>query len=82
MKCEDRRTGVFSRLKALASRAPSGDAASPRRGCANEGCPRETEPGERYCVSCGLERAMYRRDARRPAPAEAERPSGREAGRR
>jgi hypothetical protein len=35
--------------------------------CANEGCARETEPGERYCVSCGLERALYKRDARRPA---------------
>ena len=36
--------------------------------CANEGCARETEPGERYCVSCGLERTLYKREARRPAP--------------
>jgi len=82
MKCEDRHTGLFFRLKALASRAPSDDASPPRRGCANEGCARETEPGERYCVSCGLERAMYKREARRPGPAEPERLSGREAGRR
>jgi hypothetical protein len=50
--------------------------------CQNEGCVRETEPGERYCVSCGLERALYRREARRPAPAARETPSAREAGRR
>ena len=50
--------------------------------CANEGCTRLVERGERWCPTCGLERAMYRRDARRPGPAEPERPSGREAGRR
>ncbi len=42
--------------------------ASPRRGCANEGCVRPAESGERWCAECGLERALYRRDRRAPAP--------------
>jgi hypothetical protein len=42
--------------------------------CSNEGCPRQAEPGERYCVVCGLERALYRRDRR---PQTAERPGPR-----
>ena len=37
--------------------------------CANDGCPRPPEAGERWCSTCGLERSLYRRDARRPMPA-------------
>ncbi len=50
--------------------------------CANEGCPRSAEPGERWCSTCGLERALYRREARRPSPTSPEPPSGRPTGRR
>jgi hypothetical protein len=32
--------------------------------CRNEGCPRPVEAGENYCVSCGLERSLFHRDAR------------------
>lgn len=39
------------------------------RECANEGCVRSAEAGERWCATCGLERALYRRDRRPPAPA-------------
>ena len=45
--------------------------------CANEGCTRPVERGERWCPTCGLERALFRREARRPEP-----PSRPEAGRR
>lgn len=38
------------------------------RECANEGCARPAETGERWCATCGLERALYRRDRRTPAP--------------
>jgi predicted amidophosphoribosyltransferase len=50
--------------------------------CANEGCVRPVERGERWCPTCGLDRALFRREARRPAPAAPEAPSAREAGRR
>jgi len=50
--------------------------------CANEGCARPVERGEKWCPTCGLDRALFRREARRPAPAEAERLPEREAGRR
>ena len=49
--------------------------------CANEGCSRFAELGERYCATCGLERALFRRDARRPAP-EYPTNQGRQADRR
>jgi len=49
-------------------------------GCANEGCPRPAERGERWCATCGLERALYRREARRSAPPPSESPSGRPTG--
>jgi uncharacterized Zn finger protein (UPF0148 family) len=49
--------------------------------CANEGCPRLAEPGERYCAACGLERALFRREARRAQP-EDRTSRGREADRR
>ncbi|HEY3203338.1 MAG TPA: hypothetical protein VGL03_06720 [Thermoanaerobaculia bacterium] len=32
--------------------------------CRNEGCLRDAEPGEPYCGECGLERSLFRRDAR------------------
>jgi hypothetical protein len=51
-----------------------------RVGCANEGCPRPAETGERWCSTCGLERALYRREARRPTPSPPEPPSGRATG--
>jgi len=36
--------------------------------CTNEGCTRPVEAGERYCSTCGLERDLFQRDARRPDP--------------
>ena len=76
------RVGLFRRL-ALAVLGPSGDAASPRRErCANEGCIRPVERGERWCSTCGLDRALYRREARRSAPAGTEPPARGESGRR
>jgi hypothetical protein len=51
-------------------------------GCANTGCPRPAEEGERFCASCGLERALFRREARRPEPRRPGREPGREADRR
>jgi hypothetical protein len=36
--------------------------------CANEGCPRPAEAGERFCSTCSLERDLFQRDARRPGP--------------
>jgi len=36
--------------------------------CANEGCARPVEAGERYRSTCGLERDLFRRDARQPGP--------------
>jgi hypothetical protein len=35
--------------------------------CANEGCARPSEPGERYCSICGLERSLFDPNARRQA---------------
>ena len=32
--------------------------------CRNDACPRPVEAGEPYCATCGLERALFRRDAR------------------
>ena len=32
--------------------------------CANEGCLRAAAPGERYCDTCQLERALFRRNER------------------
>ena len=49
--------------------------------CANPGCPRPIEEGERYCATCGLERSLFRPDARRKA-AENRANSGSRAGRR
>lgn len=49
--------------------------------CVNEGCVRLAELNERYCATCGLERALFRRDARRPASEKSHRPGG-EADRR
>jgi hypothetical protein len=45
--------------------------------CRNEGCPRPVEPGENYCAPCGLERSLFRRDARiRSAETRTERETG------
>ncbi len=33
--------------------------------CANAGCSRPPEEAERFCATCGLERALFHRDARR-----------------
>ena len=46
--------------------------------CQNEGCGRETAPGERLCESCAIERSLFRRDERflRVAPASPPRPPG------
>jgi hypothetical protein len=49
--------------------------------CANEGCSRLAELGERYCQTCGLERALFRRDARRLLSEDRTKP-GRAADRR
>jgi hypothetical protein len=49
--------------------------------CANEGCARPAEAGERYCSTCGLERDLFRREARRPDPEIRTGPGG-PAGRR
>ncbi len=35
--------------------------------CANDGCARPPEPGERYCSTCGLERSLFDPQARRQA---------------
>ena len=35
--------------------------------CANGECARPTEPGERYCSTCGLERSLFDPQARRQA---------------
>jgi hypothetical protein len=50
--------------------------------CANEGCIRPVERGEKWCPTCGLDRALYRREARRSVPAATEPPARGEAGRR
>src|SRR2546428_500478 len=34
------------------------------RACRNDGCSRLAEPGDVYCGECGLERSLFRRDAR------------------
>jgi hypothetical protein len=39
-------------------------------GCVNEGCGREPESGKSLCATCGLERELFRRDARRFASRE------------
>ena len=36
-------------------------------GCVNEGCVRKAESGKSLCATCGLERELFRRDARRLA---------------
>jgi hypothetical protein len=33
-------------------------------GCVNEGCVRRAECGRNLCATCGLERELFRRDAR------------------
>ena len=49
--------------------------------CVNEGCVRPAEPGERYCTTCGLERSLFDRDARRrhAAPSAGRQPEPRRA---
>jgi hypothetical protein len=32
--------------------------------CRNPGCARPTEPGDFFCLACGLERFLYERDTR------------------
>jgi hypothetical protein len=49
--------------------------------CRNEGCGRPAEAGEAYCVECGLERSLFRRERRIEAAQRTERPS-RAAGQR
>jgi len=44
--------------------------------CANEGCLRPAAPGESYCDTCQLERALYRRDER-PCLSQTSRPAER-----
>jgi hypothetical protein len=39
-------------------------------GCVNEGCVRKAESGKSLCATCGLERELFRRDARRLATRE------------
>jgi hypothetical protein len=39
-------------------------------GCVNEGCVRKAESGRSLCATCGLERELFRRDARRLASRE------------
>ncbi len=46
----------------------------PRKNCANEGCRRAAQTGDRYCETCAIERSLYRRHDREielaaPAPA-------------
>lgn len=43
---------------------PRRDLRERRSRCANEGCPREAEPGELLCDPCGLEQSLFRRDLR------------------
>jgi rubredoxin len=50
--------------------------------CANEGCTRLVERGERWCPTCGLDRALFRREARRPVSEALESSARTEAGRR
>ena len=38
--------------------------------CVNEGCVRKAESGKSLCATCGLERELFRRDARRLASRE------------
>jgi len=47
------------------------DSRADRTPCANEGCPRQALPAERFCETCGLERSLYRRDLRAQRPAAA-----------
>jgi hypothetical protein len=45
--------------------------------CTNVGCRNAAPPGETLCESCEMERSLYRRDERRPAPVRTEeRPRG------
>jgi hypothetical protein len=39
-------------------------------GCVNEGCVRKAESGKSLCATCGLERELFRREARRLASRE------------
>jgi hypothetical protein len=32
--------------------------------CANEGCTRRAQTGERYCETCELDRSLFQRDLR------------------
>jgi hypothetical protein len=38
--------------------------------CVNEGCVRRAESGKSLCATCGLERELFRREARRLASRE------------
>ena len=40
---------------------------APQPRCANGECPRPSEPGERYCATCGLERSLFDPETRREA---------------
>lgn len=43
------------------------DSFSPRprpQACENDGCVRPATAGERFCDTCGIERALFRRDER------------------
>jgi hypothetical protein len=42
-------------------------APGPRPRCANDACVRPSEPGERFCPTCGLERSLFDPEARRQA---------------
>ena len=54
---------VFLLGAEMAIGAPIGDGS----GCVNEGCVRKAESGKSLCATCGLERELFRRDARRLA---------------
>jgi hypothetical protein len=49
--------------------------------CQNDACPRPVEPDERYCAACGLERALFRPEARRKSEENRSARAGETAGR-
>ena len=44
--------------------------------CANAPCPRPAEPGDAYCVSCGLEISLFTRRGGEPGGVRRETSSG------